>query len=191
MRKIYTLVFALMVLLSVTMSAAALESKTIYRQNGVAAVASWSDETPDGTTFTDLQADETNGGTDVFVFINTPTTFKSGSILTQEDVFDINNKLTTATLSPVQMSLSIFNSSTGEFIGEETITIQAQWTGVGDLTKSSSKFMSKSGEFTEKFSDSSIIRDASATGSINGQELGISDFAELIKFKSASMTMEK
>jgi hypothetical protein len=191
MRKIYTLVFALMVLLSVTMSAAALESKTIYRQNGVAAVASWSDETPDGTTFTDLQADETNGGTDVFVFINTPTTFKSGSILTQEDVFEINNKLTTATLSPVQMSLSIFNSSTGEFIGEETITIQAQWTGVGDLTKSSSKFMSKSGEFTEKFSDSSIIRDASATGSINGQELGISDFAELIKFKSASMTMEK
>jgi hypothetical protein len=191
MRKIYTLVFALMVLLSVTMSAAALESKTIFRQNGVAAVASWSDETPDGTTFTDLQADETNGGTDVFVFINTPTTFKFGSILTQEDVFDINNKFTTATLSPVQMSLSVFNSSTGEFIGEETITIQAQWTGVGDLTKSSSKFMSKSGEFTAKFSDSSIIRDASATGSINGQELGISDFAELIKFKSASMTMEK
>jgi hypothetical protein len=191
MRKIYTLVFALMVLLSVTMSAAALESKTIFRQNGVAAVASWSDETPDGTTFTDLQADETNGGTDVFVFINTPTTFKFGSILTQEDVFDINNKLTTATLSPVQMSMSVFNSSTGEFIGEETITIQAQWTGVGDLTKSSSKFMSKSGAFTAKFSDSSIIRDASATGSINGQELGISDFAELIKFKSASMTMDK
>ena len=50
MRKIYTLVFALMVLLSVTMSAAALESKTIFRQNGVAAVASWSDETPDEGT---------------------------------------------------------------------------------------------------------------------------------------------
>ncbi len=191
MRKIYTLGFVLMVLLSMTMSAAALESKTIFRQSGVAAVASWSDETPDGTTFTGLAADETNDGTDVFVFIDTPTTFKFGSIFTQEDVFDINNKLTTATLSPVQMNLSVFNSSTEEFIGEETITIQAQWTGVGDLTKNSFKFMSKSDEFTAKFSDSSTIRDASATGSINSQELGTSDFAELIKFKSASMTMEK
>ncbi len=191
MKKIYTVGFVLMVLLLMTMSAAALESKTISRQNGVAAIASWSDETPDGITYTDLQADKTNDGNDVFVTIFTPTTIKFGSILTQEDVFNIDNKLTTATLSPVQMSLSVINSSTGEFIGEETITIQAQWIGVGDLTKSSSKFMSKSGDFMAKFSDSSIIREASATGSINGQELGTSNFAELIKFKFASMTIEK
>ncbi len=52
MKKIYTLGLVLMVLLSMTLSAAALESKTIFRQNGDAAVASWS--SPDRSTFTDL-----------------------------------------------------------------------------------------------------------------------------------------
>jgi hypothetical protein len=184
MKKAYTLGFVLMVLFSMTMSAAALDSKTIFRQNGNAADASWS--SPDGSTFTGLSVSKTDDGTDVFVFISTPTTFKFGFIFTQEDVFDINNKLTTATLSPVKVDL--FDLSTGTV---ETITIQAQWTGFGDLTKSSSKFTSKSGEFVEKFSDSSTIRAATATGSINGQDLGTSDFADLINFKSASITMEK
>ncbi len=184
MKKIYTLVFALVVLVSMTMGATALEFKTITRQNGEAADASWS--TPDGSNFTGLSAMKTNDGTDIFVFISTPTTFKIGSKLTQEDVFDIDKKLTTATLSPVEVEL--FDLNTGEV---ENITIQAQWTGVGDLTRGSSKFTSKSGEFIAKFSDSSSIREAAATGSINSQDLGTSNFGELIKFKSASMTMQK
>lgn len=184
MKKLYTLVFALMVLLSVTMSASALVSKTITRQNGEAALASWSD-TATGS-FTQLSVTETNDGTDIFVFISTPTSFKFGFIFTQENVFDIDKKLTTATLSPV--TLDLFDFSTGTV---ETITIQAQWTGMGDLTRNSFKFMSKSGEFIAKFSDNSVIRQATATGSIDGTDLGTSGFANLIKFKSASMTMQK
>ncbi len=195
MKKLYALGLALVVLLSMTMGAAALEQKTITRQNGVAAVASWSDDTPDGTSFTDLQAVESNDGTDIFVFISTPTTFKFGSISTQKNVLDVDNKLTTATLSPVQIDLSVFNSTTFEFIGVETITIQAQWKGTGDLLKDNFKLMEKIGDFTFKFSSDSKFRDATATGSITTDrgtsDLGTSDFAALIKFKSASMTMEK
>jgi hypothetical protein len=190
MKKIYTVVFALMVLLSVTMSAAALESKTIFRQNGNAALASWSNIAPDGTIFTDLSVTETKVGTDIMVSICKQDltgnfTCKFGFNSFQQDIFSIDKKLTTATLSPVKVDL--FNPD-GTL---ETITIQTQWTGFGDLTTSTSKFMSKTGRFIEKFSDSSTIREATATGSINGQDLGISNFGELVAFKSASMDMQK
>ena len=183
MKKIYTIGFALVVMLSMVMSAAAFE-KIITRENGEAAVASWS--TPDGSTFTGLQAVKTKDGTDIFVFISTPTTFKFGSTSTQEDVFSINKKLTTATLSPVELDL--FDYNTGEV---ETITVQAQWTGKGDLIRNSFRFMSKSGEFVAKFSASSTMREATATGSINDDDLGTSNSAQLIAFKSASMEMKK
>jgi hypothetical protein len=190
MRKIYTLVFALMVLLSVTMSAAALESKTISRQNGNAAVASWSNIATDGTIFTDLSVTKTKVGTDIMVSICKQDltgnyTCKFGFNSFQQDIFSIDKKLTTATLSPVKVDL--FNPD-GTV---ETITIQTQWTGFGDLATNTFKFMSKSGGFIEKFSDSSTIREATAVGSINEQDLGTSAFGELIAFKSASMSMQK
>ncbi len=177
----------MVVVVSMTLSAAALESKTIFRQNGDAAVASWFD----GTNSTGLSVTETDDGTDVFVSICTldvtgSLNCKFGFTNIQEDVFAIDKKLTTATLSPVKIDLFDFNTGT-----VETITVQAQWTGAGDLAKTSFRFTSKSGEFTAKFSDSSSIRDATATGSINNQDLGTSEFANLIAFKSASMTMEK
>lgn len=184
MKKIYMLALAFMVLFSMTMSTEALEQKTISRQNGEAAIASWSDMATG--YFTDLSVIKTNDGTDIFVSISTPTSFKFGSIFTQENVFDIDKKLTTATLSPV--TLDLFDFSTGTM---ETITLQAQWTGVGDLTRNSVKFMSKSGKFVAKFSDNSVIRQATATGSLNNIDLGTSNFANLVQFKSASMTMEK
>ncbi len=189
-----------MVLFSMTMSAAALESKTIFRQSENAATASWSNATSDGTIITDLSVTKTKDGTDIFIRIckmdlTGNLTCKFGFNTNQQDVFSISNKLTIATLSPVEISLfsqppppppSPLSSDT-----VETITIQAQWTGVGDLIKGSSKSMSKSGEVIEKFSDTSTMRQATATGSINGTDLGRSDFANLVEFKSASMTMQK
>ncbi len=191
MKKLYTFVFALMVLFSMTMSAAALESKTIFRQNGHAATASWSNNTSDGIIFTDLSVTKTKDGTDIFMSICKQDltgnfTCKSGFNSFQQNIFSIDKDLSTATLSPVKVDL--FNPDTSTV---EIITVQAQWTGFGDLTESTSKFMSKSGEFIEKFSGRSTIREATATGSINEQDLGTSDFAMLIQFRSASMTMQK
>lgn len=182
MKKLYTVAFVFMVLLSMTMSASALVSKTITRQNGNSAFASWSD----GASSTFLGVFENNDGTDIFVSICTPGICKSGFTFTQQDVLNADRRLTTATLTPVQVVLFDFSTGTSE-----TITIQAEWTGVGDLIKSSSHSISKFGDFMFKFSGSSTFREAEATGSVNGQDIGTSVFAEISTFKVATMTMQK
>ncbi len=182
MKKIYTLGFVLMVLLSMTMSAAALEFKQKTLNNGDAASAAWSD----GSTSTFLSVFQTQGQTNIFVDVCTAFSCKFGSIFTIDNVFDVDKKLNTATLAPVKIDLFDFNTGT-----VETVTIQAQWTGVGDLTKSSFTLKSKSGDFTAKFSDDTLMRDASATGSINGQDLGTSQFANLFSFKDVSIITVK
>ena len=192
MKKLFTGVIVLMVLLSLAISAEAVESKEIYREEGTNAYASWH-EYSDGV-YTDkfIQATTSNDGTDIYVHIwthdeNTGAWFdKSGYMFTQEDVFEIDKKLEYATLSPVDIELFDWNTGT-----VENITIDAQWTGEGDVIKSSSKYISKYDDFMSKYSDKSFFREATATGSINNEDLGTSDFAEMIKFKSVSMYMEK
>ena len=73
----------------------------------------------------------------------------------------------------------------------ETLTVNADWTGTGDITKGSYSSSSKSGDYTWRSSDSSSSREATATGNINGLDLGISSYASLSNFKTASMSMEK
>jgi hypothetical protein len=182
MKKIYTLGFVLMVLLSMTMSAAALQYKEKTLDNGGGAFAVWSD----GSTNTNLDVFKTQGGTNIYVNICTADysyCSKSGSLSILENVFDIDKKLNTATLSTVQIPL--LNTSTGEYV--ETITIQAQWTGVGDPLKSSYTSTYKSGDLTTKFSSDTTFRDATATGAINDEELGTSQYASLNWFKSVSI----
>ncbi|KCZ71534.1 hypothetical protein ANME2D_02267 [Candidatus Methanoperedens nitroreducens] len=190
MRKLYMLAFALMVLLSMTMGALALESKTIYRQNGASASAEWSETVGNVDTYTYLSVFKTNDGTDIYTSICTymegSYSCKWGYKFTQESVFNIDNKLKSATLSDVQVDLYDWDTYT-----VETVTVKVVWTGVGDVTKGSYKSISKYGDYIGKYSDRSTFSEATATGSINDQELGTSDFGTLIKFKSAYMSMEK
>ena len=199
MKKIYAFTFALMVLLTMAMSAEALQYKTISRSNGVAADASWTETDGDVTTDTYLSVTETNDGTDISLYIYTYDTMtgtlsdKSGYMYTQDDVFSMDKKLNSASLSDVQIDVnSWYVDETGEYMSEtETMTVSADWTGTGDITKSSYKSMSKDGDYVWRSSDSSSYRSAIATGSINGNDLGPSNSATLIKFKQAYMYMEK
>lgn len=191
MKKLYAVVFALMVLISVAMSAAALESKTIYRQNGLSAYASWSEMTTDGIADTYLNVAETDDGTDIYLSVCTSDSSgnyscKWGYKFTTDNVFEIDGKLNSASLSAVQVDLYDWYSYT-----PETTTIQAQWTGVGDTSKGSYKSISKYGDYISKYSDSSTYREATATGTRDGHDLGASAYAGLVKFKSVSMYMEK
>ena len=192
MKKLFTGVFVLMVLLSLAISAEAFESKEIYRDEGMAAYASWYEYSDGVNTEKFIQATKSNDGTDIFVYIWTydentgDWSDKWGYMFTQEDVFEIDKKLESATLSPVDIELFDWNTGT-----VETITIAAQWTGEGDVMKSSFKHISKYDDFMSKYSDKSSFREATATGSINDEDLGTSDYGELIKFKSVSMYMEK
>jgi hypothetical protein len=196
MKKLFTSLFVLMVLLSLSISAEAFDSKSIYRTNGMAASASWFENTDSVDSGTFINVMETDDGTDIYVDIWTYDkaaevwSDKWGYLFTQEDVFTIDKKLKSATLVPVDIVLYGYDSNT-DTSTEETMTIAAQWTGEDDVIKSSSKYIFKYDDFISKYSDNSMFREATATGSINNDDLGPSDFGELIKFKSVSMDMEK
>ena len=200
MKKLFTGVFVLMVLLSLTISAEAFDSKSIYRNEGMAAYAGWSEYTDGVDTYTSIQATTSNDGTDIYVGIwtyNENTGVWSdmwGYMFTQEDVFTIDKKLESATLSPVDIELNacVYDSDAETYICTgETLTIAAQWTGEGNFMKSSSMSIFRDNDYFSKYSDKSSFREATATGSINEVDLGPSDYGELVKFKSVYTSMEK
>jgi hypothetical protein len=190
MRKPYVILFALLVLLSTVMSVQALESKTIERHNGASASADWSETNGDKTTTTYISVSESDYGTDIYLDIYTwgPDFWsdKYGYMCTQDDVFSIDKKLNSASLSEVP--IDVYDWDTGV---SETITVKADWIGKGDISGGSSKSISKNGDYVWKSSDNSKYRDASATSSINGLDLGISSYASMSNFKNAYISMTK
>lgn len=200
MKQIYMVVFALLVIFSVTMGATALEQKTMDRQNGKAAYADWMQTTPEGlTTDTSLSVTQSIDGTDIYISMcsydqGSYWSCKSGYKFTQDDVFSIDKKLDSANLEAVQIDLYQWTCDETGMCWETpdgTATIEANWAGKGEVTKSSYKYISKSGDFTSKYSDSSSVRDATVTGSLDGLELGPSNYGNLVTFKYTSIWMQK
>lgn len=190
MKKLYTALLTLVVLFSMTTSVEALESKTIERHNGASAYAEWYEINNNATTYTYLSVTETNDGTDIYVSTYTygPDYWseKSGYMFTENDVFSIDKKFNSASLS--EINIDVNNWYTGE---TETMAVKATWTGMGDMSKGSSSYSSQNGDYVWKSSDSSTYRDASVTGNINGMDLGANSYASLSNFKSTYMSMEK
>ena len=133
MRKIYTMLFTLIVLLSMAMSAEALGSKTFERHNGGSAYADWTEVNGDITTSKYLSVTETDAGTDVYLDIYTwgPDYWsgESGYMFTKDDIFSIDKKLNSASLSQVDITVNDWN--TGE---PKTLAVKADWTGKGDVS---------------------------------------------------------
>ncbi|TFH03420.1 MAG: hypothetical protein E4H06_04505 [Methanosarcina sp.] len=199
MRKSYTILFALIVLLSTAMSVEALESKTIERHNGAYAFADWT-KTNDGvTTYTYLSVTETDDGTDIYVSMWTygeMTSYeKYGYMFTEDDVFSIDKKLNSASLSEVEIGVEEWyvNYDTGEYIfeGTDTLTVKADWTGIGGTSKGSSRYVSRDGDYAFRSTENSLSREAVVTGLINDNDPGSQSFASMVKFKTAYMNMEK
>ncbi len=189
--KKYAIVVALLVMLSVTLSATALVSKSIYRENGVSAYAYWDKTTADGYEYTNLGVMKTDRGTDIYVYTCKYDMEWNGSCMdgyafTTKDVFTVDRKLNSATLSTVNVDMYDWN--TYEVI---TVPVQASWTGDGDLSRSIYRSISKSNDFTFKYSGSVLYRNAIATGTLDGNDLGTSSYAEIDQFKNAYMSMEK
>ncbi len=196
MRKISSVTVALIVLLSLTTSVQALESKTLQRDHGGSAWASWSKT--DGTLITDtyLSASKSNYGTDIYLSTNTWDTTtgftvdsKSGYLFTTDDVFTINNKLNSASLSEVPIDVyNWYNWYTPEI---ETLNVTADWVGTGEVQKGSSTYTSTNGDYRFKSTGNSNYRTATATGSVNNIDLGQNNGGSLYNFKSAFIEMEK
>lgn len=199
MRKLYTIVFALIALLSMTMSVQALESKEIVRQNGAYASADWV-ETNDGiTAYTYLSVTETNDGTDIYVStwtydeIKGYSSEKYGYLFTEDDVFSIDKKLNSASLSEVEILVDEwYYDETGEYTYKTgTMTVGADWIGIGDTSKGSYKYVSRDGDYVFRSAENSLSREAIVTGLIDGINPGSQSSASLVKFKSAYMSMKK
>jgi hypothetical protein len=193
MRKVFSITFGLIVLLSIAMGAQALESKTITRNNGLSASTDWIEMNGNMITDTYLSVIKTNDGTDISLDIYTWDSStgnylseKSGYMFTKDDVFSIDKKLNSASLSKVD--IEVYNWETGQ---TEIIPVKADWTGQGVVSTGSFRSTSKDGDYTFRSSDSSSYRGASVTGNINNCDLGVNPNGMLIKFKSASMTVEK
>jgi hypothetical protein len=194
MRKVFSVTFALIVLLSLATSVQAMESKTIQRDNGDSAWASWSNSTCcDQITDTYLSAVKSNDGTNIFLETYTWNTTTGetvsdeyGSMFTTYDVLSIDKKLNSASLSEVP--INVYNWYTGEV---KTVNVTVDWTGTGEVEKGSYTSVSTSGDYRFKSTSSSTYRTATATGSLNNNDLGQNNVAGLSKFKSAFIDMEK
>ena len=185
------IVIAFLVLLSMTISATALMSKSITRDNGVSAYGWWSETTDNGYKYTNLAVMENDKGTDVFVstcnFDNEGNGgCRDGSAFTTDDVFTVDKKLNSATLSTVNVDM--FDWNTGEMT---TVPVQASWTSDGDLIRSNSRSISKSSDFTLKFSGKLNYKNAIVTATLDGTDLGTSSYAEIDQFNNAYMSIEK
>lgn len=187
-----SLAFALIMLLAMTTGATALEKST-YRETSVAAAASWTEETPDIQTSTFLSVVEMQGGTIINLSVYTYSfstdvgTYKWGHLFTTEEVFDMGKKLSDATLSPVRLDL--FDTES-EPVG--TITIQAEWTtSGGDTLRESYKNKQKSENYKWESSNKAKSMQATATGFIDEQALGPSDWGQLFASKYRTMEKEK
>jgi len=199
MRKSYTIIFALIALLSMTMSVQALESKEIVRQNGAHASADWVETNGGVTTSTYLSVTETGDGTDIYVSMWTYdeitgySSEKYGYMFTEDDVFSIDKKLNSASLSEVEIMVDEwYYNEMGEYIYETgTVTVGADWIGIGDTSKGSYRSVSRDGDYVFRSTENSLSREATVTGLIDGINIGSQSSAGLVKFKTAYMNMKK
>lgn len=167
------------------------DNKVTTREDSVFAQASWQTEDSEGQSLiTFLFVRESTGTPDSEnevtilrdIELDGEIVTLAGSIFTQEDVFSIDDKnLNTASFPPTEIRACV---PFGNIC--ETLTVQADWTGTGDIEKSTSKTINKEEDLKSKFSETTQVREAVATGSIDGEELGESENAQLRKTESVT-----
>lgn len=196
MKKVVSVAFALIVLLSLATSVQALESKTMQRSNGGSAWASWTKTDGNLITNSYLSVSKCNDGTDIYFSTDTWDTTtgytvdsKSGYTFTTDNVFTINNKLNSASLTEIPITVyNWYNWYTPE---TETLIVTADWVGTGEVEKGSSTYTSTNGDYRFKSTSNSNYRTATSIGNVNNIDLGQNTGGSLLNFKSAYIEMQK
>lgn len=176
--------------------AAPAKDKVIVRDQVTGADAGWSDinvEVPEvGTVqFATLEVFETEAGTNIVIQLVTEEgNIAEGVTTIDPNVFEIDNNLRSATLSPVTIEVTISDESSNP-IGTAEITVQATWEGIGDILKQKSKLNTEFEEFSEKVKESDVSRRAIAEGSIDNADLGTADVANLFAFQQVTMRVSE
>jgi len=120
-----------------------------------------------------------------FIFVSDTFGFASGdAVALSVDA----SKLTSASVS-ADVALTTCTEEHGEFVCVDagTATVRASWTGTGELVRVSETFRAGSKTFTEVFRFRGTLRDATATGGMNGTDFGTSLFADIFNASSADL----
>jgi hypothetical protein len=138
-----------------------------------------------GTTETDISIDAfqstialagSGAASDSIVFVGITVTDTSTGIqsvgafgCTETPDFQVDQTLTSATLGPTSVTLvdPITNTSSAA-------TVSAEWTGAGDVFRTTQVSHFHSGNFTETFNFTGFSRQADATGTVVDSDLGVS-----------------
>jgi hypothetical protein len=154
--------------------------KVTERFAGYVATAFWNIENEDGSivNYNLFVRHDKSGETSPF--LDRYTVYPDGSSLYEfsdsaifQDVFTIDKKLTSATLSPVSLHMVSCNEARICFLTGEIVTVQASWTGQGPIREESFDRKTEDDTFRVKSSTDTNTRGASASVSLNGQEFQI------------------
>jgi hypothetical protein len=120
-----------------------------------------------------------------FIFVSETFGFASGN--------DVNLSVDAARLTSASVTatvaLTTCTEEHGEFVCVDagTATVHAAWTGTGELVRVSETFRVSSKTFTEVFRFRGTLRDATATGGMDGTDFGTSLFADIFNASSADL----
>jgi hypothetical protein len=168
-------------------------------QNTLSADAYWAIEDEDGNVVEELFINviKSHAGTDIFV-TKTESDFSllSGHFFSaNRSLLSIDNRLDSATLSPVLIEICSPSAGQQDENGDcteatETLNIQVQWTAVDEKITVHGKNTVRLDVNKVMQLFSSSHRSAVATGTVNGDELGESFFAFLIRAKGLTIQVE-
>jgi hypothetical protein len=116
-----------------------------------------------------------------FVFISETFGFASGadvSLVVDRNLTTANVDATVA-LETCDENFTCMDAGTG--------AVSASWTGVGELARVSEKFTFRTKTFMEKFTFRGKMRDAIATGDLDGVDFGDSLFADIFNATSSDL----
>ena len=215
MRRLFVVVLGVLLVLVVAASPAQAAGNTFhFSVKGPGAEAFWStfpvSGTPEpGVVYTDTflsaaqQAVREDGSRfqDKFLFIDrfSYKFDRRGNFIFVSDTFGFASgdavaltvdaqRLTSASVS-ADVALTTCTEEHGEFVCVDagTATVRASWTGTGELVRVSETFRVSSKTFTEVFRFRGTLRDATATGGMNGTDFGTSLFADIFNASSADL----
>lgn len=194
MEKKYIIGIILVALLTMTMSVSA-NTNTIWMSKGIVASANWNPAPNGGYTYiTVTQAIYSDYDliTDVDVAVCDASLVNCGEYTGDipNSAFKVKGMGSLKETDLSSVTLPLYYAYAGS--PPSTITIDAIWTGVGDITKSGSEYKSITGDSIFKSESDSSFRLAMASGtdSVHGS-LGASNYAFLNSFSYATRTLTK
>lgn len=200
-RNVIGIVLAVL-LFTITAFSAEAAKPYMVKTNAETAYADFFEVAPDGS-MTDkyVSAWKAEGLTGVYLSLyqndgNGNYKNEYGYSTSDANVFSIDNKLETATLTipEIQLGTDICDPETYmcTYVPTRTLSnVQIDWTGTGDLQKRSLNYKDRTANFFIKSSARSFFRDADATGSADGEIFGITSFASMSAFKAATIQITK